>query len=238
MKTKLLTIAMTAVLMLTAMTKVQAQNYEGPCLPSSHGLTGHQSAFCGSILTQTIALSAGWNWFSTYIELDNPVELLEVLQDALGDNGMQIESVVDGVNMNVGDGYWAGDLDGTGLLNEHMYLREVLEDAVVELQGPATNPEAHPITLYPEDFSWIGFPCAEEVDVNVALSGLEAEDGDYIENDELGVIYYYGGVWIGDFDTMIPGRGYMYFSNSTQPKILIFSTTAKGKSVSLRMHKE
>ena len=33
MKTKLLTIAMTAALMLTAMTKVQAQNFEGPCLP-------------------------------------------------------------------------------------------------------------------------------------------------------------------------------------------------------------
>ena len=176
-----------------------------------------------STVQQTINLVEGWNWFSTYIDRD-PVELLGMLQEALGDNGVQIESVVDGVNMNVGDGYWAGDLDGTGLLNEHMYLVEVLEDVIVELQGPASNPADHPITLYPEDFSWIGFPCTEEVDVNVALSGLEAEDGDYIENDELGVIYYYGGVWIGDFDTMIPGRGYMYFSNSTEEKTLIFQT--------------
>ena len=195
----------------------------------------------GDVVVQTVALSEGWNWFSTYIELDDPVELLEMLQDVLGDNGMQIESVVDGINMNVGDGYWAGDLDGTGLLNEHMYLIEVLEDVVVELQGPATNPEAHPITIYPNDWSWIGNPCAEEADVNVALSGFEAEEGDMIETlygEESGVIYYYGGEWVGDFYTMIPGRGYMYFSNSTQPKTLIFSTTSEGKNIFLWKRKE
>ena len=181
-------------------------------------------------VTQTIELTEGWNWFSTYIELEDPVELLAMLQEGMGDSGIQIENVIDGVNMNVGDGYWAGDLDGTGLLNEHMYMIEVSEDITVELQGPATNPESHEITLYPGDFSWIGFPCAEEVDVNVALAGLEAEDGDYIENNELGIIYYYGGVWIGDFDTMIPGRGYMYYSNSTDEKTLIFQAGAKAKA--------
>ena len=237
MKTKLFTIAMMVAFIMTAMTKVQAQNFEGPCLPSAHGLNGHQSAFCGSTVTQTIELVEGWNWFSTYVELDDPVELLNMLEEGMGDSGIQIENVIDGINMNVGDGYWAGDLDGTGLLNEHMYMIEVSEDITVELQGPATNPESHEITLYPGDFSWIGFPCAEEVDVNVALAGLEAEEGDYIENNELGIIYYYG-EWMGDFDTMIPGRGYMYYSNSTQPKTLIFSTTSNGKSVFLQKQKE
>ena len=215
---------------MTAMTKVQAQNFEGPCLPSAHGLNGHQSAFCGSTVTQTIELVEGWNWFSTYVELDDPVELLNMLEEGMGDSGIQIENVIDGINMNVGDGYWAGDLDGTGLLNEPMYMIEVSEDITVELKGLPTNPENHEITLYPGDFSWIGFPCAEEVDVNVALAGLEPEEGDYIENDVLGVIYYYGGVWIGDFDTMIPGRGYMYYSNSTDEKTLIFQAGAKAKA--------
>ena len=187
------------------------------------------STSASSTVTQTIELVEGWNWFSTYIELEDPVELLTMLQEGMGDSGIQIENVIDGVNMNVGDGYWAGDLDGTGLLNEHMYMIEVSEDITVELQGPATNPESHEITLYPGDFSWIGFPCAEEVDVNVALAGLEPEEGDYIENDVLGVIYYYG-EWVGDFDTMIPGRGYMYFSNSTEEKTLIFQAGAKAKA--------
>ena len=237
MKTKLFTIAMMVAFIMTAMTKVQAQNFEGPCLPSMHGLDDHQSAFCGSTETQTIELVEGWNWFSTYVELDDPVELLNMLEEGMGDSGIQIENVIDGINMNVGDGYWAGDLDGTGLLNEPMYMIEVSEDITVELKGLPTNPENHEITLYPGDFSWIGFPCAEEVDVNVALAGLEAEEGDYIENNELGIIYYYG-EWMGDFDTMIPGRGYMYYSNSTQPKTLIFSTTSNGKSVFLQKQKE
>ena len=59
MKTKLLTIAMTAALMFTAMTKVQAQDFEGPCLPQMHGLDDHQSALCG--FTQTIELVSGVN---------------------------------------------------------------------------------------------------------------------------------------------------------------------------------
>ncbi len=190
--------------------------------------------------TQIVTFVAGWNWFSTYIELDDPVELLQLLENSLGDNGVQIESVVDGVNMNAG-GDWAGNLDGVGLLNEHMYLVEVTEDVTVELQGSATHPADHLITIYPYDWSWIGYPCAEEVDVNVALSGFWAEEGDMIETlygEEGGLIYYYDGAWVGDFDTMIPGRGYMYFSNSTQPKTLVFSTTSKGKNVFLRKRKE
>jgi hypothetical protein len=71
------------------------------------------------------------------------------------------------------------------------------------------------------------------VDVNVALSGLEAEEGDMIETlygEEGGMIFYLGGTWVGDFDTMIPGRGYMYFSNSEQEKTLVFQTAAKAKA--------
>ncbi len=183
-------------------------------------------------VTQSIELVEGWNWISTFIELDDPVALLQLLENGLGDSGVQIESVIDGVDMNAGE-EWAGDLMSIGLMNEHTYMIEVTEDVTVELQGPATNPADHPITIYPGEYSWIGFPCAEEVDVNVALAGFEAEDGDMIETvygDEGGIIYYYGGMWVGDFDTMIPGRGYIYFSNSDDEKTLIFQTGEGAKA--------
>jgi hypothetical protein len=183
---------------------------------------------------QTIELVEGWNWFSTYIELDDPIELLQMLEEGLGDSGIQIESVVDGLDMNVGDGVWVGDLMSIGLMNEHTYMIEVTGDITVELEGPATHPEAHPITIYPGDWSWIGYPCAEEVDINVALSGLDAEEGDMIETlfgEEGGMVFYLGGTWVGDFDTMIPGRGYMYFSNSSEEKTLVFQTGSKAKIV-------
>jgi hypothetical protein len=186
---------------------------------------------------QTVALYGGWNWFSTYIDLD-PVELLEMLQEGMGDSGLQIESVVDGLDMNVGE-EWVGDLMSIGLMNEHMYMIEVSEAVTFELQGPAADPEVHPITIYPSDWSWIGYPCAEEVDINVALAGLDAEEGDMIETlfgEEGGMVFYdsENGVWVGDFDTMVPGRGYMYYSNSDQEKTLVIQTGAQASHVSAK----
>jgi hypothetical protein len=182
-------------------------------------------------VTQTVELVEGWNWFSTYIELEDPIELLEMLEEGLGDSGIQIESVVDGVNMNAGD-MWVGDLMSIGLMNEHMYMIEVTEAVTFELQGPATNPEAHPITIYPDDWSWIGYPCAEEVDVNVALADFPAEDGDMIESIDDGMIFYdsESGIWVGDFDTMIPGRGYMYLYNGSDEQTLVFQTEGEAKA--------
>ena len=225
MKTKLLTIAMMAALMLTAMMKVQAQNFEGPCLPSAHGLNGHQSAFCG--FTQTIALSEDWNWVSLYVE-GNPIEMLMQLEAALSDNGMQIESQYDGLTENIGNGYWMGDLEENGVVNENMYLVQAATGCEIELQGAVADPADHVITLYPE-WTWIGFPCTEEVDIMVALTGLEAEEGDMIEGPEGVAEHLGGGYWYG-LETLVPGQGYMYFSNSDGVKTFFFQTAGLDKA--------
>ena len=172
-------------------------------------------------VTQTIELFEGWNWISTYIERE-PVELLDMLKESLSENGIQIESQYDGLTENIGDGYWWGDLDGVGIMNENMYLIEVAADCTVELEGTAVDPADHEITLYPE-WTWIGFPCTEEVDIVVALSGLEAEEGDMIEGPDGVAEYLGGGFWYG-IETFVPGQGYMYFSNSDESKTLVFQT--------------
>ena len=41
------------------------------------------------------------------------------------------------------------------------------------------------------------------------------------------MIEFDGEEWFGDFETLVPGQGYMYYSNSTEPKTLIISTGAK-----------
>ena len=228
MKTKLLTIAMTAALMLTAMTKVQAQNFEGPCLPYAHGLNGHQSAFCGSTETQTIELSEGYNWISTYIDSD-PVELLQAIEAALGDNADAIEGM-DGLNENFGDGLWIGDLDEVGMMNEQMYLVLVTTDCTVAVRGTAVNPEDHPITINPDDYTWIGFPCTEEMDIMDAFGDFDAEFGDAIEGFD-GMVEYFGdGLWLGDFSTLVPGQGYLYRSYGSEPKTLTFPNVSEAKA--------
>jgi hypothetical protein len=175
--------------------------------------------------TQTIVLSEDWNWVSLYVKGD-PMEMLQQLKVALGDNGIQIESQYDGLTENIGDGYWMGDLEENGVVNESMYLVQAATDCEIELQGEVADPADHVIMLYPE-WTWIGFPCTEEVDIMVALSELEAEEGDMIEGPDGVAEHLGGGYWYG-LETLVPGQGYMYFSNSSEPKTLVFHFGRKG----------
>ena len=66
-------------------------------------------------VTQTITLSQGWNWISTYIDL-NEVNGIEMLEEALGDYGVTI-ALQDDYAVYVGDGLWLG-LEDYELTNE------------------------------------------------------------------------------------------------------------------------
>ena len=224
MKTKLLTIAMTAALMLTAMTKVQAQNFEGPCLPQMHGMVGHQSALCG--ITQSIALIEGWNNISLFIEVDDPVVMLDMLKEGLGDNAVVIEGN-DGYT-TYEDGEWFGELDEIGLMNVQSYTILVSADCTVELQGMPANPADYEITINP-GWNRIGFPSAEELEIAVALAEFEAEDEDVIDSP-LGYTTYDSGEWFGEIETLVPGVGYQYFSNSNEVKTFFFQTAGLDKA--------
>jgi hypothetical protein len=61
----------------------------------------------------------------------------------------------------------------------------------------------------------------------VALSELEAEEGDMIEGPDGVAEHLGGGYWYG-LETLVPGQGYMYFSNSSEPKTLVFHFGRKG----------
>ena len=170
-------------------------------------------------MTQTTQLVEGWNWFSTYIEADAPVALLQMLETSLDDNALQISSANDGTT-EYDDGEWLGELDEIGISNEQMYLILAGNDCTIELQGIPANPAEHVVTINP-GWNWIGFPCNDEIEINVALANFDAEIGDMIASQFDGITEY-DDEWIGDFETFVPGQGYLYFSNSDQTKTLIF----------------
>ena len=185
-----------------------------------------------STVTQTLELTAGYNWVSLSVEVEDPIEMLDQVKAALGDKGITIEG--NGVGTEyLGDGEWIGDLDYEGMYNEQMYLIQVSEDCTVELAGtPIVDPTLHVIDIYP-GYNWIGFPYSEELDVNEALMGFEALDEDMIESPE-GISYYFG-EWMGDVMTLVPGQGYLYFSNSEDQKTLVIQiggAKARAKVVS------
>ena len=196
MKTKLLTIATMVALMLETMTKVQAQ---APCLPQMHGLIEHQSASCG--ITQMLALTTGWNWISLSIDTGNPIEMLQMLETALGDNAVQIQSFDDNTEFDGEE--WFGGLDDTGISNAQMYMIEVVNDCTVELQGPAANPTNYQITIEPGQWNWIGFPSTVELGIANALSEFNPEEADQIQAGNI-MTEFDGEEWFGYFVTLVP----------------------------------
>lgn len=197
----------------------EAQDVPPVSLPQ-HGQLVNQDAFPDSI-TQTATLSEGWNWFSTYIEAEDPVALFDMLKAALGNNGLQIESANSGGTLYLGDGEWFGDLDCEGIYNEQMYLIEVAAGCTIHLQGVPADPAEHQITIYP-GWNWIGFPSLMEIPIAEMFAGFQPEEEDLIESI-LEESIYIDGEWIGSgFEALVPGQGFMYFSNSTETKILVF----------------
>jgi len=173
------------------------------------------------VITQTITLTEGWNWFSTYIEAD---DLLEQLEEALGENGISIESKDDGMTEFDGE-EWFGDLDDVGITNEQMYLIQTSTACTIQLHGTPANAASHPITINP-GWNWIGYPCAQEMNIADAFAGFEAEEGDQLES-KAGYTEFDGEDWFGEIETLTPGQGFLYFSNSAVPKIIIFQMSRK-----------
>ena len=214
MKPKLLTIAMMVALMLAAITRGQAQEYDGPCLPPMHGLLGDQSALCGS--SQTLTLSSGTNWVSFNVEttLD---DLKAALVDALSGTGA-IAITIQGKSQNTKytGGRWRGNLtfDVT-----QMYMIDVSAACEISLEGVPVNPSEHPITIV-NGANWIAYPLEVSMTQEQAFAGFNVVNGDVI-SAKGGNARYTGGRWRGTVN-LTPGQGYIYTSAASGNRTLIF----------------
>ena len=179
-----------------------------------------------STVTQTVTLTSGWNWFSTYIA-GEPTNLLQMLETSLGENGTVIKSKT--ISTDYYEDYgWYGDLDDEGLMSDQMYMIETSAACTVELEGMPINTAEVEITIN-HGWNWIGFPSAEPMNVVDAFAGFEAADGDILKNKAISTDYYEDFGWYGELETMEPGQGFMYYSNSQETKTLVFGSTSKAK---------
>ncbi len=177
-----------------------------------------------AMVTQTIALSSGWNWISTYIEMEDPIEMLQAVEAGLGENGIQIKN--SRINTEYDEEWgWFGDLDEEGMMNEEMYKIFVIAPCTVTVEGTPANPANHPITIN-QGWNWIGFPSGVAISLEDAFAGFAIE-GDKIKSRETQIEYDPEWGWFGDFETLEPGQGYMYYSASSTPRTLLFPEGAK-----------
>ena len=223
MKTKLLTIAMTAALMFTAMTKVQAQNFDGPCLPPAHGLVDHQSAFCGAM--QVIALASGWNWvsFNVDITLDDLKAAIAAVVPA--NDRPIIKSYKNGqTQKRANNNMWMGAL--TQLNLSEMYMVQVSSACEITVEGMPINPADYPATIEP-GANWIAYPLNVSMSVTNALANYTPTSNDEILSKGNGKATRRGTNWMGALTNLVPGQGYIYNSKATVNKTLVFPMPAK-----------
>ena len=177
-------------------------------------------------IAQTTNLGTGWNWYSTYIE-QSGIDGLSQLENSLGGNGSIIKARDDGfveyydINGMTG---WYGSLEN--ISNEQMYMINTNAACNVTISGYVANPANHPITIVP-GWNWVGYPSAYAVNVETAMEGFNPENNDIIKGREGFTSYYAEGgesMWFGSLNSLEPGHGYMYKSNSTESKTLTFQT--------------
>ena len=157
---------------------------------------------------QLTQFSEGWNWWSTYVEQAG-IDGLSLLQESLGDNGVAIRSQASGYT-DYYEGYgWYGSLESIN--NESSYRVVTSAPCVAAMPGNVAIPSQHPITLS-QGWTWIGYLPSRAMDINSALEGLEATQGDMVKSQQGYSDYYPGYGWFGSLNTVEPGMGLMYYS--------------------------
>ena len=172
---------------------------------------------------QSRNLKSGWSWFSSYIEIEGE-EGLEMMEEALGENGLQIKNQTAFVS-NSSSG-WYGSL--TSVSVESMYMIETSAAHELTLSGDKVIPENHPISIG-TNWRWISYLVSENIDVEEALNTINPSHGDYIKSKTVFSQYYDGIGWLGALNTMNPGEGYMYQNTSGTTKTLVYPSGASSK---------
>ncbi|MBP5573511.1 MAG: hypothetical protein J6X40_05030, partial [Bacteroidales bacterium] len=130
------------------------------------------------------------------------------------------------------DGFvnYVASLGWTGSLNTlspaKMYKIKAKSDAELSLTGNATDPTLTTITLNP-DFSWIGFPLQQSMEVGEALAAAQPVNGDQITSFTGGYAQYYNGTWYGSLNTLNPGLGYIYQSMASDTKTFSYPAASR-----------
>ena len=170
---------------------------------------------CDAVQVQTVALTAGLNWFSTGTEIT--LEDLQAALVATGNTSIMIASQSDG-KTTYANGRWRGQLSTLDV--KQMYKITVGTACEIALEGAPVNPAEHPVTIH-NGSNWIGFPLGTSMTLTDAFVGF-AVNGDMVVSQSNGSATYTGGRWRGSLTTLEPGQGYNYKSASSTTKVLWF----------------
>ena len=171
-------------------------------------------------MTQTYSLAAGWNWWSTYLNIDLN-QLKNALEAALEGTTAMIKAQ-DGKFLTYVNGTWRGTLSAINVTK--MYKIQTSAACEITLSGTPVNPSEYPVTINSGN-NWIGFPVTESVSLSTAF-GTFPMQGDMVKY-KVGYATYVGNTWRGSLQNLVPGQGYIYQSASESNRTFTFGTNNK-----------
>ncbi len=158
---------------------------------------------------QTATLAQGWNWWAPTINMT-----VEELKTALGTDGLFIKSERSG-SLSYENGSWNGTL--SSIVPGEMYRIQTSASCSLVLSGSYASEAT--VTLL-SGYNWFGYPGLQPL--AIADLGITPAEGDKIDSQDEGYAIYENGTWKGTLATLQPGRGYVYLSNATGSKTLVF----------------
>ncbi len=174
---------------------------------SVHGSVGNPVLFStgSNIYEQSIALRNGWNWVSFSVN-DSSFTNFEKTFSSLG-NSVNIVKFANAFKQHGANNTWYGSL--AKVEPGKMYNIQTSAVSTLKIVGATSNPT---ITL-DSNWNWIGYVPSQSMEINDALAGLVAMEGDIVKS-QTDFAMYTGTAngWIGTLEYMQPGKGYMYKS--------------------------
>ena len=169
---------------------------------------------------QEYSLSTGWNWWSSYIELSD-IDGLTMLEEGLGESGVMIKTNGSYARRRPNN-TWFGSLNSIN--NETGYKIQTSSNCTVVVRGTLADPSDHPIAINASGWTWIGYPVQASQSANAALSCFNPENKDIIKGQN-GYARYdaNSGTWKPSSFTLTPGKSYLYYSNATEAKSLVWN---------------
>ena len=162
------------------------------------------------LVTQTVELSDSWTWWTPTVETT-----LSELETALGGNGILINSQ-DGGFVRYENGRWNGTL--LDFEPGQMYRIKTQEASTITLTGAPVNQVS--INILP-GYNWFGYTGLANLTLANALDNFTPNENDQIIGQE-GTATFSNGQWSGTLSSLEPGKGYIYYSTSSNTKTIRF----------------
>lgn len=170
-------------------------------------------------VVQTLSLKAGWNWVSGFVKpnrADIPlvfadyIDCLDVIKDK---TDFAMPETKDGVTN------WTGSLKR--FENGKMYNIKANQAQDVVLKGELADVNLQKVHL-DKGWSWIGSTSHYTIDVNQAFAVNMLPCKDDLIKSQTEFAIYNDNCWVGTLTSIVPGKGYKYYSNDTQAKDFCF----------------